>query len=97
MESINVIFPTNTQPLDVQFEESTVELHVPVKEYYVRKRDNYEGPYEVTPSIEPITLETNGKIMTDDVKVLKVPCHRVPNETEDGTTLYIACDCERSN
>ena len=50
----------------------------------------YEGPYEVTPKAwNEQTLLTDGKLMTDDVTVFKVPYYETSN-LFDGKTAYIA-------
>lgn len=48
----------------------------------------YTGDYIVTPiTTGPIVLETNQKIMTDDVTVLKIPYFETANES--GNTVFI--------
>ena len=50
----------------------------------------YGGPYEVTPKAwEEQVLETEGKLMADDVTVFKVPYYETIN-LFDGKTAYIA-------
>ena len=50
----------------------------------------YGGPYEVTPKAwEEQVLETEGKLMADDVTVFKVPYYETSN-LFDGKTAYIA-------
>ena len=50
----------------------------------------YGGPYEVTPKAwEEQILETEGKLMSDDVTVFKVPYYETIN-LFDGKTAYIA-------
>lgn len=39
----------------------------------VIERDPYEGSYEITPSSETQTLQTNGKRMTDDLIINPIP------------------------
>lgn len=52
-------------------------------------RPHYEGPYIVTPLVnDPVLLETNGKMMDDDVTVLKVPYSETANPS-GGNTAYI--------
>lgn len=45
----------------------TLEFH------YSDEAPEYAGPYEVTPKVDAQTLETAGKIMTQDIKVSKIP------------------------
>lgn len=50
----------------------------------------YTGAYEVTPKAwEEQVLATDGKLMTDDVTVLRVPYYETIN-LFDGKTAYIA-------
>lgn len=50
----------------------------------------YDGPYEVTPKAwEEQVLETEGKLMADDVTVFRVPYYETIN-LFDGKTAYIA-------
>lgn len=49
--------------------------------------ERYDGPYEVTPDFDTQTLETEEKLMTDDVTVYPIPVHRTTNPY--GTTVYI--------
>lgn len=52
-------------------------------------REKYTGEYVVTPlTAEEQVLETAEKIMTDDVRVLKVPYFETSN-LYDGITVYI--------
>lgn len=54
--------------------------------------DLYGGPYEVTPKARDAqVLETEGKLMTDDVTVFKVPYYETSN-LFDGLTVCIAED-----
>lgn len=50
----------------------------------------YAGPYEVTPKAwEEQILQTDGKLMADDVTVFRVPYYETSN-LFDGKTAYIA-------
>ena len=50
----------------------------------------YGGPYEVTPKAwEEQILETEGKLMSDDVTVFRVPYYETITLC-DGKTAYIA-------
>lgn len=49
----------------------------------------YEGAYNVTPGIyEDVVLQTEGKYLSGDVQVEKIPQYEVTN-TEGGYTLII--------
>lgn len=57
---------------------------------YVHTDEVYTGAYEVTPKAwESQTLETNGKLMTDNVTVYRVPYYETSN-LFNGKTAYIA-------
>lgn len=52
--------------------------------------EEYPGPYVVTPRAHtPVELETQYKLMNDNVLVLKVPYYETTN-LFDGKTAYIA-------
>ena len=53
--------------------------------------DEYTGSYDVTPNVDPQTLETKDKKMLDDVTIRKIPYYEVSN-IYDGTTIYIGSD-----
>ena len=50
--------------------------------------DPYTGAYNVKPDFNGTILETENKIMTDDVTVEPIEVARVSN-TSGGTTVYI--------
>lgn len=51
---------------------------------------SYTGEYEVTPILSnDIILDTNGKVMQDNVSVKKIPYYETSN-LSGGTTVYIA-------
>ncbi len=57
---------------------------------------HYDGPYEVTPKADRATvLETEGKLMDDNVTVLRVPYH--VNSNQYGKTAYIAEEANNGN
>lgn len=58
--------------------------------------EHYDGEYEVTPrAYDPVILETSGKVMDDDVTVLRVPYH--VNNNLYGKTAYIAEEATDGN
>lgn len=57
-------------------------------EYSVAEGDPYEGTYEVTPRVYVQSLNTDGKIMSDDVTVHEIPVTRTSNP-EGGLTVLI--------
>lgn len=54
----------------------------------------YEGSYEVTPTVDGLSLATRQKYMTDDVKILAIPIYEVSNPS-GGSTFYIADEIEK--
>lgn len=50
-------------------------------------RSYYSGTYEITPQTDSQTLETNNKIMTDDIEISSIPYREVSNQY--GKTVYI--------
>lgn len=58
--------------------------------------DTYDGPYTVIPKTTPQTLDTDNKLLGEDVVVEEVPYYEVPNPYQ-GNTIYIASDYEDNN
>ena len=62
------------------------------QDQYIRIRhgdyDWYEGAYEVTPRLYTQTLDTDHKIMSDDVTIDEIPITRTSNP-QDGLTVLI--------
>ena len=52
--------------------------------------EEYPGPYEMYPGMEDETLETNGKLMTDDVTLHAIPYTELGDDI-NGWTAYINC------
>lgn len=78
--------------LDIELvEEEAIELNLELGTLIGDDaRDHYEGPYEATPKKNDIqTLETNDKIMDNDLTVLEIPYSEVDNP-EGGKTINIA-------
>ena len=50
---------------------------------------SYEGPYEVTPSSEEQTLETDALYMTGDIKINPIP-NNYGLITYDGSTITVS-------
>ena len=48
----------------------------------------YTGSYRVTPQVDPQTLGTKDKVMTDDLVIKAIPYYDVGNEA-GGSTVYI--------
>lgn len=50
---------------------------------------NYEGSYEVTPTVDGETLKTAQTFLEKDIKINKIPYFEV-NNNSGGNTVYIA-------
>lgn len=53
----------------------------------------YEGDYEVTPTVEGVTLPTKSLIMRHDLQVKRIPFFETGNPA-GGETVYIAADLD---
>lgn len=59
--------------------------------------EHYSGAYEVTPrAYDAVVLETSGKVLDENVRVLKVPYH-ANNNLFGGKTAYIAEEATDGN
>lgn len=47
----------------------------------------YEGPYSITPSMDTQTVDTDGKLMDEDITINNIPVTTVSNEY--GETVKI--------
>lgn len=54
----------------------------------LRDADVYEGDYDITPRLEELILETNRKLMKDNVTVRKIPVIYTSNP-QGGQTVII--------
>lgn len=52
-----------------------------------RTYPHYDGEYEVTPRLYEQSLETNGKLMDNNVTVFEIPITRTTNPTGGQTVL----------
>lgn len=57
-------------------------------EYTMSQGTPYEGEYEVTPRVYTQSLDTDGKLMSDDVTVHEIPVTRTSNP-QGGLTVVI--------
>lgn len=53
--------------------------------------DYFEGDYVVIPSVNSQTLETEGKLMRNNVNIHEIPYYEVSNDAS-GNTVYIGGD-----
>lgn len=79
---LNVLFDNDSMEIKADFGEITR-----VKEYV--GGEVYEGAYEVTPTVDGMTLPTKERVLTDDIQILEIPFFKVAN-TSGGSTVYIA-------
>lgn len=78
--------------LDVDLEVKSLELDVDIEVGTIIGDDfkeRYKGPYIVIPKIEQTILETNDKVMEDDVTINSIPYQEVEN-IQGGETVIIA-------
>lgn len=55
--------------------------------------EQYEGDYEVVPTVDGFTLPTRRKLMTQDLTIKEIPYYDVSN-TSGGSTVYIGEEIE---
>lgn len=70
-------------------QEHIIDVELEIGHSAVIPQPEYEGPYEVTPTIDGFTLETKDKTMADDLSVLSIPYQEVSNP-QGGETVIIA-------
>ena len=85
--------------LDLELEDDALTLDVGDaslewgSDEYVRvvnaDADEYDGPYEATPTEDAQTLATQAKLMTADFVVAPIPTN-YGRITYDGTTIHIS-------
>ena len=86
---LDVQFSPGTEALKVEFEKGNAfdvdfgQLTEVGKEY-----EHYDGDYDVVPGRDGTVLETQDKVMDDDVVVHPIPFFRVSNPA-GGNTCYI--------
>ena len=79
------------QTFEFEFESNPVYEFTVEQAIEVTGGEHYQGEYIVIPSpSDNITLETEGKVMDDDVTVIKIPYYETSNIT--GKTVYIASE-----
>lgn len=88
----DVQFRQTDQKLSVQFQENGKIFSATFKDFQkVTEQpdvDIYTGDYDVTPKVDPQSLATKDKFMTDDVRIHEIPYFDVGN-TSGGSTVYI--------
>lgn len=90
LEPILLDVDLTVEEYDLEFDDGAsydVELDTVIKVVTITG-DMYDGPYEVTPTLETQMLATRNKTMSDDVTVFEIPYAEVGN-TAGGTTAII--------
>lgn len=94
--NIRVDFEEKDSVMQVMFNQESTNINADfgeVQRIISSDMDRYEGPYEVTPTVEGQTLETEMKFMTEDVSIKAIPYFDVSNPA-GGSTIYIAKEIE---
>lgn len=69
-------------------DDEELELTFHIEEYTTVSPDEYQGPYDVIPKVDPQQLATADKLMKQDVTVWGIPYEEVSNLY--GITVTIA-------
>lgn len=89
---LSVEFEEKDAVLDVEFEELRTVIQTDFGEVFrVVDPDSvpkYDGPYEITPSVNAKTIPTAQKLMKDDFTVEAIPYSEVSN-LSNGYTVNI--------
>ena len=74
--------------IDVLFKVAPLEINLGFETGTIIEgdiREHYHGSYEVTPMVIEQSLETNNKIMDDDVTIFAIPYSEVSNPSGGKT------------
>ena len=74
-------------PMEVTVSNVNIDMSIGA-EYIMTGGIPYEGSYEVTPRLYTQTLDTDQKLMGDDVTVYEIPVTRTSN-LQGGQTVVI--------
>ena len=69
--------------------KTVVDVEIEIGSSTIVPQPEYEGPYEVIPTIKGFVLGTKDKSMVDDLSVLAIPYQEVSNP-QGGETVIIA-------
>lgn len=86
--NIKVSFGASNQVM-----KTTFGTEIRVNDFDPNGYQPYLGTYEITPTVEGMTLETKKKFMKDDLTVKAIPVFQTSNAA-DGDTVYIASEIE---
>ena len=75
-----------TLPMSVVASTQVIPMKVSAA-YNMIAAPSYEGDYEVTPRLYAQSLDTDGKLMNDDVTVYEIPISQTTNPTGGLTVL----------
>lgn len=75
-----------TLPMSVVTSTQVIPMSVSAV-YNMISAPSYEGDYEVTPRLYAQSLDTDGKLMEDDVTVYEIPISHTTNPTGGLTVL----------
>lgn len=73
-------------PMKVTASREVIPMSIGVS-YSAISAPEYEGEYEVTPRLFVQSLDTDGKLMRDDVTVYEIPITRTTNPSGGQTVL----------
>ena len=92
---LNLTLEQSSEDIDVEF-DSNDDFDADFGEVIEMLPEDiplYKGEYTVKPKTTEQELETAGKLMQDDVKILSIPFFSVGN-TSGGNTVYIGTEEE---
>lgn len=78
----------DVKTLDFIIDEEEETLDFVIEEYTAVAPDEYQGPYDVIPKVNPQQLATQSKLMRENVTVWGIPYEEVHNQY--GITVTIA-------
>ena len=90
MKTVYNVSVIEDQIINVSLRENVQTINATLDVDVMRQpRSDYDGPYTVTPlAFSNIELDTNGKTLSDDIVIEKVPYYETSNVS--GMTIYIA-------
>lgn len=71
---VNLTVAQNNVPVNITVSDNSESIGLDIETQIVASvASEYEGPYSVTPSESVQTLETDGKLMADNVTINPIP------------------------
>lgn len=74
-------------PMDIGTDIENIGLSIGAS-YAMSEAETYDGSYEITPRVYAQSLNTDGKVMSDDVTVHEIPVTTTSN-VQGGLTVLI--------